>query len=116
MQAERDAKEDAPQDETNSSLDAASESPHSQQCNCQKRQRHPVVFTQQDLDAILGKIRSVVGQGGCLRVKRSARDNPAHMCPPRALLWRVWVSFAVAVLVVDTVGRHPRNRSALQCE
>ena len=43
-------------------------------------------------------------------------QDPAHMRPQAAVLWRMWVTFFIRVLVMHTMYGDPENRAALQGE
>jgi hypothetical protein len=114
METEGNAQESPPQEQTYSSPDTPSKSPHQQQPNPQNGQRSPVVFAQPDLHAVLGEVGSIMGESVSLGIERTPCDDPAHVRPPGAFSWSVRITEAVAVLVMDAMRRHPCNRPSFQ--
>ena len=62
------------------------------------------------------EIGNVMGQGFGVVMHRLARQDPAHMRPPRTIDRRMWVTFLVRVLVMDAMRGYPKNRPALKRE
>ena len=65
---------------------------------------------------IFAKVGHKVQQLFRFVVHRAARDNPTHVRPQSALARRVRIAFHVRKLVVNSMSRHPRNRSAFESQ
>ena len=66
------------------------------------------------MDAIARQVRDVTSQHRRIVVHAVAAEDPTHVRPPRALTRRVRIAFAVGVLMMDAVRRHPEDRAAFE--
>src|ERR1700678_4039511 len=108
MQAERYSQENSPHH--------ARPSAECQQGQPNHDHRNVMVFAEPDLEFILSQIGCIASHERGLVVQGVAGKNPAGMGTPAAIMRSVWIPFGVGQLMMNTVGSHPENRSAFQCE
>src|SRR5580698_8732109 len=117
MQAEGNAKEDAPKDHLDAAHDAVVDpGAEAHEDDSTGDEGKPVVLAHPDMEAVAGEIGNVAGQSRCLGVHGLAEDHPANVSPPGAFFRSVRVAGMVAVLVMDAVYGNPEDRSALKRE
>ena len=64
--------------------------------------------------AILDQIGSVTFSGSVIMVLRSTTQDPADVSPPTAIPRRVWITMAVCMRVMNSMGGHPLNWSTFE--
>ena len=79
MQAHDRPEENSPQDELPSA--------YCKQDQPENDHRHVVIFRDPDVELVLGQVRDVSGERGCIVVHGFAHQDPAHMRPPFAVNW-----------------------------
>src|SRR3954464_5161461 len=68
------------------------------------------------MDSIASQVGHVAGEYGGIVMQTRATEDPAGVGPPRAFPRRMRIALAIRVLVVDAMGGHPEDWTALQGE
>src|SRR5689334_2394898 len=106
MKTDRRAEEDSPQHVRNAS--------EPEKGDADDHVRRPVPPRERDVNRVTREIGCVAREDVRRMMQPFAAQNPSGVRPPGALSWRVRITFTVGMLVVDTVGGDPEDRSALE--
>src|SRR5882757_4117914 len=68
------------------------------------------------MHGILRQVGRVASQQRGFVMQSVALQNPVHMCPPSAIVWRVRITFVVAELMMDAMRGYPEDRSTFERE
>src|SRR6185312_11509863 len=118
VQAKRDAEERSPEHHTEATDNAmAGRCDGSAKNDLQDAgngERDPVILREPDVDLLAGEIGGVATEQGGLRVQSASGEDPAGVCPPRAVVRCVWIAFVVRVLMMDAMCGDPEDRSTFE--
>jgi hypothetical protein len=120
VEADGDAEEGCPEDHADCADDvvarAGEQTADDELEHASGDQRNPVVFAEPDVDGVLGEVGGVAAEERGLGVQGAAREDPAGVSPPGAVVRSVGVAFLVGVLMMDAVGGNPEDGPALKRE
>ena len=116
VQAERDAQKASPKQHSYGAFPSAGEPSEAEEERAADGDRHPVVFAEPDIEAVAFEVGNIAGEELGLRVQSIAPDDPSDVSPPAAFAGSVRIALAVAVLMMDAMGGHPEDGSALKRE
>ncbi len=77
-------------------------------------QGNPMIGVQPDIEAIFGQVWRVLGHQWSIAVFALSDKKPAEVSPPAAITGRVRIAGLIGFLVMDSMGRNPEDRSALE--
>src|ERR1700730_2254758 len=92
------------------------QSTNDEEKNAKHRQRNPVPLADPDMKFIFAKIGDVRQERVQLVMHGLTSQNPAHMSPQPAIVWRMGITFFVGILVMHAMRGDPENRSTFQRE
>src|SRR5687768_17563351 len=108
MQPDYGAEEDAPQD--------IRETAKGKQREADGHVRGPVPLRERDVYRVATEVRSIPGEYPGVVVQSLAGQDPSGVRPPGAFARRVWISFAIRMLMMDAMRRHPEDGTAFESE
>src|SRR5713226_9003657 len=87
-----------------------------EQSQTQKDQRHPVKAIKPHVKSVLYHVRRVARHRRSVVLLARAPQNPSHVRPPTAVARCVRITRNICMSVMDAMGYHPVDRTALKGE
>src|SRR5262249_35432689 len=80
------------------------------------QERHPMVVVQPHVKRVFCQIWRILRHEPRVVMLRLTEKQPADVCPPGTVARRMRISILIGFLMMDTMRRHPENRTPFERE